>query len=219
MYLEASSEFFDTLFNSEKLIRYGGMTLLLVIIFAETGLFVGFFLPGDALLFSAGLLCGTDDLSVNIFVLLFLVTLAAILGNITGYFTGKFFGPRLFKKDDSWFFKKRHLNRAKEFYRKYGGGSIIAGRFLPIVRTFVPIVAGAIDMRFAKFNFYNIVGAFLWVWSLISVGYLLGRQVPGILDHLEFIILGIFAVTTFILVRGYLQLKKRKTKKKVAMEK
>jgi len=210
MYFEAGSDFFDTLFNSEKLIHYGGLTLLLIIIYAETGLFVGFILPGDALLFTSGLLCGTKDLAINVFVLLVLVTLAAITGNITGYFTGKFFGPRLFKKDDSWFFKKKHLVKAREFYKKYGGGSIIAGRFLPIVRTFVPIVAGAIDMDFKKFNVYNVTGAFLWVWSFISIGYVLGKKVPGILDHIEYIILGIFVITSFILIRGYIKLKKTK---------
>jgi membrane-associated protein len=210
MYFEVSPDFFDSLFNSEKLIRYGGLTLLLIIIYAETGLFLGFFLPGDALLFTSGLLCGTEDLSINIFVLLICVTVAAVGGNITGYYTGKFLGPRLFKKDDSWFFKKSHLTKAREFYKKYGGGSIVAGRFLPIVRTFVPIVAGAIHMNFKKFTLYNLAGAFLWVWSFISIGYVLGKQVPGILDHIEYIILGIFVITTIILLRGYLKLKKTK---------
>jgi membrane-associated protein len=213
MFFEASPDFFDTLFNSEKLIHYGGLTLMLIIIYAETGLFLGFFLPGDALLFTSGLLCGTKDLSINIFVLLVFITLAAIAGNITGYFTGKFLGPRLFKKEDSWLFNKNHLTKARQFYRKYGGGSIVAGRFLPIVRTFVPIVAGAIKMDLLKFTIYNVAGAFLWVWSFISIGYLLGRKVPGILNHIEYIILGIFVITTFIVVRGYFKFKKGGKKK------
>jgi membrane-associated protein len=212
MILEAGSDFWDTLFNSEKLIHYGGLTLLMVIIFAETGLFVGFFLPGDALLFTSGLLCGTKDLDVNIFLLLLLVTVAAAGGNTTGYFTGKFFGPRLFRKNDSWFFRKSHLEKARQFYRKYGGGSVVAGRFLPVVRTFVPIVSGAIDMPLGKFMVYNLAGAFLWVWSFILIGYVLGKKVPGVLDHIEYIILGIFLITTFIIVRGYLKLKKSKKK-------
>src|SRR6185436_5983306 len=111
MYFEAGSDFFNTLFNSEKLIHYGGLTLMLIIIYAETGLFLGFFLPGDALLFTSGLLCGTDDLNINIFVLLVCVTLAAIAGNVTGYYTGKFFGPRLFRKEESWLFNKNHLTK------------------------------------------------------------------------------------------------------------
>src|SRR2546428_10026865 len=106
--MAAASDFFETLFHSEKLIHYGGITLLLIIIFVQTGLFVGFILPGDFLLFTAGLLCGTDDMRINIFVLLLLVTLAAITGNITGYFTGKFLGRRLYKKHDSFLFRKRH---------------------------------------------------------------------------------------------------------------
>ena len=210
MVLESGSDFFDTLFNSEKLIHYGGLTLMIIIIFAETGLFVGFFLPGDALLFTSGLLCGTKDLDLNIFLLLTLITVAAVSGNMTGYFTGKFFGRRLFRKDDSWFFKKSHLEKAKQFYRKYGGGSVVAGRFLPVVRTFVPIVSGAIDMQPRKFVVYNIVGAFLWVWSFVLIGYVLGKKVPGVLDHIEYIILGIFVITTGIIVRGYLKLKKSK---------
>ena len=214
MVFEASSDFFDTLFNSEKLIHYGGLTLILIIIYAETGLFLGFIFPGDALLFTSGLLCGTDNLAINIFLLLTCVTLAAVAGNVTGYYTGKFLGPRLFKKEDSWFFNKNHLTKAREFYRKYGGGSVIGGRFLPIVRTFVPIVAGAIHMDLVKFILYNVAGAFLWVWSLISIGYLLGKKVPGILDHIEFIILGIFVITTIIVVRGYLKLKKAKKSSK-----
>ena len=208
MYLEAGSDFFDTLFNSEKLIHYGGLTLLVIIIFAETGLFIGFFLPGDALLFTSGLLCGTRDLDVNIFLLLLLVTFAAVAGNVTGFYTGKFFGRRLFRKDDSWFFRKSHLTKAREFYRKYGGGSVIAGRFLPVVRTFVPIISGAIDMQLKKFLLYNFAGAFLWVWSFILAGYILGKKVPGILNHIEYIILGIFVITTFIVVRGYFKLRK-----------
>jgi membrane-associated protein len=213
MSIEASTDFFNTLFNSEKLLHYGGLTLMLIMIYAETGLFLGFFLPGDALLFTSGLLCGTKDLSINIFVLLVTITLAAIAGNITGYFTGKFFGPRLFKGEHSWLFNKNHLIKAKEFYRKYGGGSVVAGRFLPIVRTFVPIVAGAIKMDFGKFIIFNIAGAFLWVWSFISIGYLLGKKVPGILDNIEYIILGIFVITSVVLIRGYLKMKKTKKKK------
>ncbi|MEO5674884.1 MAG: VTT domain-containing protein [Chitinophagales bacterium] len=208
--MDSSSGFFDMLFHSEKLLHYGGLTLLVIIIFAETGLFIGFFLPGDALLFTSGVLCGTKDLSVNIFLLLLIVTAAAIAGNITGYFSGKMLGKRLFKRDDSFFFKKSHLTRAQDFYKKYAGSSIIAGRFLPIIRTFVPIVAGAIDMRFWKFNMFNIIGAFLWVWTFISLGYFLGKKVPNIMDHIEYIILGFFVVTTFVLVRGFYKMKKTK---------
>ncbi len=119
--MENISEFFNILLDSEELIAYGGLTLLLIIIFAETGLFFGFILPGDALLITAGLLCSSDKFDVNIFLLLTSVSLAAILGNITGYATGKYFGKKLFTKDDSLFFKKKHLETTKNYFHTYGG--------------------------------------------------------------------------------------------------
>jgi membrane-associated protein len=209
-------DFLNLLLDSEKLIAYGGLTLLLLIIFAETGLFFGFFFPGDALLFSSGLLCGTQVFDVNIFVLLFSVTFAAFSGNAVGYISGKIFGKKLFAKDDSFFFKKRHLEKTKSFYEKYGGSSLIGGRFLPIVRTFVPIFAGAIDMNFWKFSMYNLIGAFLWIWTLIPIGYFLGKQYPGLINKLEYIILGFVLITTIILFRGA---KKLKTKKQIEIDK
>src|SRR5580765_7082122 len=127
--------------NSEKLIHYGGLTLLVIIIFIETGMFFGFFLPGDYLLFSAGLLCGTKDLNINIFLLLISVTVAAIGGYFAGYASGRVAGPRLFKRDNSFLFRKSHLEKAKIFFTKYGAQSLVAGRFLPIIRTFAPILA------------------------------------------------------------------------------
>ena len=203
------AEFFSLLLDSEKLIAYGGLTLVLVIIFIETGLFFGFFFPGDALLFSAGLLCGTQHLDVNIFLMLLSVTLAAILGNVTGYVSGKLFGKKLFAKKDSFFFKKKHLEKTKLFYQKYGGVSLVGGRFLPIVRTFAPILAGSIDMNFWKFNTYNIIGAILWVWTLIPIGYFLGSKFPGLINHLEYIILTMMIIPTVIMLRGYYKLKKQ----------
>jgi membrane-associated protein len=209
-------DFFYLILNSEKLIAYGGLTLLLLIVFAETGLFFGFIFPGDALLFSAGLLCGTQAFDVNILVLIFSVTSAAFLGNAVGYISGKIFGKKLFAKEDSFFFKKRYLEKTKQFYDKYGGPSLIAGRFLPIVRTFVPIFAGAIDMNFFKFSLYNLIGAVLWIWTLIPLGYFLGKQYPGLTNKLEYIILGFVLITTIILIRGA---KKLKTKKQIEINK
>ncbi len=209
--MENISDFFSSLLDSQKLIHYGGLTLLLIIIFIETGFVFGFFFPGDTLLFTAGLLCGTNDLDINIFLLLFSVTGVAILGNLTGYISGKYFGKKLFAKEDSFFFKKRHLETTKFYYEKYGGASIIAGRFLPVVRTFVPILAGTIDMNFFKFKLYNITGAFLWVWTLIPIGYFLGNKFPQLIHQLEYFIIGIFLVTTFFLIKGYLKIKKQKS--------
>ena len=203
------SDFFDILFHSDKLIRYGGLALLLIVVYAETGIILGFVFPGDALLFTAGILCGTNDLPVNIFVLLITLMIAAIAGNLTGYVTGKVLGKKLFAKKDNWIFKKRHLDTTHEFYEKYGGISMIAGRFIWIVRTFVPILAGAIDMNFWKFNYYNVAGAVLWVGSLVTAGYFLGREIPESAQNLEFIIAGITIVVMSIVIRGAIRMRKQ----------
>lgn len=205
------TDFFDILFHSEKLIHYGGLALLLLIVYAETGIIFGFIFLGDGLLFTAGILCGTKDLPVNIFVLLITLMIAAILGNLTGYVTGKILGKRLFSKKDTWIFKKRHLETTHKLYDKYGGISLIAGRFIWIVRTFVPILAGAIDMNFWKFNFYNITGAVLWVGFLVTGGYFLGREIPESVQNLEFIIAGITIIIMTILVSGAIKMRRRRS--------
>ncbi len=201
-------DFFDILLNSEKLIAYGGLTLLLLIIFAETGLFFGFIFPGDALLLTSGLLCSTENFDVNIFLLLFSVTVVAILGNSTGYFTGKYFGKNLFTKNDSLFFKKKHLEITRNYFHKYGGAALIVGRFLPIVRTFAPIMAGASEISFLKFSFYNVLGAFIWVWSLIPLGFFLGRQFPLLINEIEYIFLIVAVITSVVFIIGYLKQKR-----------
>jgi membrane-associated protein len=206
--MEGITEFFELLVNSEKLIQTGGLIVLLLVVFVETGIFFGFIFPGDALLFTAGILCGTKDLSVNIFLLIILLCLAAIAGNATGYYTGKYLGKRLFYKKDTFFFKQKHLETTKIFYKKYGGVSLIAGRFIWIVRTFVPILAGAIDMNFWKFNYYNVIGAVIWVGSLVSLGFLLGRQIPESARHIEYIIAGITVVIMTILIVGIRRIRK-----------
>lgn len=206
--MESITEFFELLINSEKLIQTGGLIVLLLVVYAETGIFFGFIFPGDALLFTAGILCGTKDLSVNIFMLIILVCIAAIAGNATGYITGKYLGKRLFHKKDTFFFKQKHLETTRIFYKKYGGVSLIAGRFIWIVRTFVPILAGAIDMNFWRFNYYNVVGAVIWVGSLVSLGYLLGRQIPEAAQNIEYIIAGITVVIMTILIAGIRKIRK-----------
>ena len=206
--MENLREFFEILLNSEKLIHYGGLALLLIVIFAETGLIIGFIFPGDALLFTAGLLCGSD-LAVNIWLLVISVALAAIAGNVTGYMTGKYFGQRLLKKKDSWFFKQRHFTDSLAYYEKYGGIALIAGRFLPVIRTFVPILAGTIGINFWKFNVYNIIGAVLWSGSLIPIGFFIGKKIPSSLDNIEYIVLGITAITMTIMIRGIIKYRKR----------
>ncbi len=208
--MEQATEFVKLLFSSGHLIHYGGLALLLIIIFAETGLFFGFIFPGDALLVTAGIFCGSADLSVNIYLLVLTVALAAIAGNATGFATGKYFGKRLFLKNDTFFFKQRHLETARAYYDKHGGLALVGGRFIPVVRTFVPILAGAIDMNFWRFTLLNLAGAILWSGTLIPLGYLLGRQIPGSVDYIEYIVLGITVVTMTILIRGAVKLKKGK---------
>lgn len=206
--MENISEFFNILLDSEKLIAYGGLTLLLIIIFAETGLFFGFIFPGDALLISAGLLCSSDKFDVNIFLLLSSVSLAAILGNITGYVTGKYFGKKLFAKDDSLFFKKKHLEITRNYFQKYGGTALIIGRFFPVVRTFAPIMAGAIEINFLKFNIYNVAGAIIWVWSLVPLGFILGRQFPGLVNQVEYLFLVVTGIVMIFFIIGYIKQKR-----------
>jgi len=196
------SQFIDLLIHSDRLIQTGGLALLLLIVFLESGVFFGFIFAGDALLFTAGLVCGTDLLDVNLFVLLLTLTAAAIAGNITGYFTGKFFGKALESRQDKWYFKKKHLDKTRLFYRKYGGMSLVAGRFVWIVRTFVPILAGTSEMPFSKFNYYNIAGAFIWVWAIVPLGYLAGHFIPNASEHLEYFILGITLIATAVLIKG-----------------
>ena len=206
--MESLKEFIEILLNSEKLIHYGGLALLLIVIFAETGPIIGFIFPGDALLFTAGLLCG-NDLAVNIWLLIISVAIAAFAGNVTGYMTGRVFGTKLLKKKDNFFFKQRYFEKSRNYYEKYGGIALVAGRFMPVIRTFVPILAGTIGINFWKFNIYNISGAILWSGTLIPIGYLVGKKIPASIDNIEYFILGITLVTMTLLIRGVVKFRKR----------
>ena len=182
---------FHQLKDVQHLVRAGGYVGLTAIIFAETGLLVGFFLPGDSLLVTAGLLSAQPKFGLNVWLLGLVLTVAAIVGNSVGYAIGKYTGPRLFTRDDSLLFKKKHLFRAHEFYKKHGGKTLVIARFMPIVRTFVPVVAGIADMDFRSYTAYNVLGAALWIWSMLFIGYFLGRYIPGIEAHIEKVILAV----------------------------
>ena len=175
--------------DARHLVQAGGYVGLTAIIFAETGLLIGFFLPGDSLLVTAGLLAARPQFGLNVYLLGILLTVAAILGNSLGYVIGRTTGRRLFRKDDSLLFKKKHLLRAEAFYQTHGGKTLVIARFMPIVRTFVPVVAGMAKMKFRTFSAYNVLGAVAWVWSMLFVGYFLGRFIPGIDRHIEKVIL------------------------------
>jgi membrane-associated protein len=175
------------------LIMWGGYVALTIIIFAETGLLIGFFLPGDSLLVSAGLIAARGTLDV--WLMCALLTVAAILGQTVGYAIGKAAGPRLFAREDSLFFKRSHLQRAQAFYEKHGGKTIVLARFMPIVRTFVPVVAGAARMDYRRFQIFNVIGGVLWVCGMLMIGYGLGRYIPGIEKHIDKVIILVIAVS------------------------
>lgn len=176
-----------------SLIKTAGYLGLFVIVFAESGLFIGFFLPGDSLLFTAGFLASQDFL--NIWALAPLMFLAAILGDNFGYAFGKKVGPAIFSREDSWFFHKDHLGRAKVFYERHGAKTLVIARFLPIVRTFAPILAGVGQMHYPTFFFYNVFGAALWALGMTWLGYFLGATIPGVDKYLIPIILVIIVVS------------------------
>lgn len=197
------------LLNPEFYIQHGGIWVFLFIVFAETGLFAGFFLPGDSLLFVAGIysselareVVDTGNDFANLLLLSTLVVGAGILGNIVGYWFGRQSGPYLFKREDTFFFKKKHLFAAKEFYEKHGGGAIVFARFLPLIRTFAPIVAGIVQMDRRKFMFYNVIGCVAWALSMLFAGhylykFFLDRYQFDIKEHLEVIVIIIILVTT-----------------------
>ncbi len=201
----------------EHIVRVGGTALIMGVIFAETGLLIGFFFPGDSLLFTAGLLAAipgadgiTPVLDINIYLLLTGVFVAAILGNTLGYFVGKTLGPRLFTKEDSLLFKKKYLDMTRSFYERYGRLAIIAGRFLPIIRTFVPVLAGAIKLDFVRFTMYNIVGGLAWTASFILLGYFLGASFPGpITKNLDYIVIFLIIITILPVIRTYKRERRR----------
>lgn len=196
------------LLDPEKLLREGGFYLVVFVIYAETGLFFGFFLPGDYLLFLAGMFVATGKLDVNIAVLLAGLCIAAISGNFTGYWFGRKTGPVLYTRKDSFFFKKRYLTAAKEYYQKQGAFALIMGRFVPIVRTFAPIFAGVVKLDFKKFALYNILGGVLWICSLTLLGYFLGRRFEKeINDYLLYIIIGFILITTIPLLITFVKSK------------
>jgi membrane-associated protein len=188
-------DLFHQLTDVRQLVQAGGYIGLTLIIFAETGLLIGFFLPGDSLIVTAGLLAAQPQFGLRIWLLGLLLTVAAILGNSVGYAIGRYSGPRLFTRDDSLLFKKKHLIRAHEFYQKHGGKTLVIARFMPIVRTFVPVVAGMAEMDYKSYTAYNVLGAVLWIWSMLFIGFVLGRYIPGVEHHIEQVIIAVIIVS------------------------
>jgi membrane-associated protein len=181
------------LYDVRGLVEWGGTLMVCVVVFVETGMFVGFFLPGDSLLVTAGVFAGAGQLKLAS--LLTLVTLCAIAGDQLGYLIGWRAGVTLYQRKDSRFFKRRHLERAHEFYEKYGGKTIVLARFVPIIRTFCPPVAGAAGMSYARYLAYDIVGGFAWVWGMILLGYTIGKTDPKIDKHIHYVIAAVIVVS------------------------
>jgi membrane-associated protein len=181
------------LYDVRGLVEWGGTLMVCGIIFVETGMFVGFFLPGDSLLVTAGVFAGAGQLKLAS--LLTLVTLCAIAGDQVGYLIGWRAGITLYQRKDSRFFKRRHLERAHEFYEKYGGKTIILARFVPIIRTFCPPVAGAARMSYTRYLAYDVVGGFSWVWGMILLGYTISKTDKNIDKHIHYVIAGVIIVS------------------------
>jgi len=191
--IDSLKHLLSQLYDVKGLIEWGGMLLVCVIVFVETGMFVGFFLPGDSLLVTAGVFAGAGQL--KLYTLLTLVVLCAIAGDQLGYFIGWRAGPSLFRREDSRFFKKHYLQRAHEFYERHGTKTIILARFVPIIRTFCPPVAGAAGMNYRTYFLFDVVGGFLWVWGMILLGYTLGRTVPNIDKRIHYVIAVVIVVS------------------------
>lgn len=198
---------FQDLLDPQKIIQIFGLIGVILIIFAESGLFFGFFFPGDSLLFTAGFLASQGYLPI--YILVIGVFLASVLGDNVGYWFGKKTGPKLFIKEDSIFFKKVYIQKANLFYEEHGKKTIIIARFIPIVRTFVPIIAGMANMNYKHFVTYNILGGALWSIGLTLFGYFLGKTIPGVDKYLLPIILGIIIIS-FLPTVGHLFKKKDK---------
>ena len=184
--IEGVRNLLHQVYDVEGLIRTGGLLMLVVIVFAETGLLVGFFLPGDSLLVTAGVFAAAGHLDIRL--LLTLVTVAAVVGDQVGYYIGFRTGPHIFRREDSLFFKRAHLLRAHAFYERHGGKTIILARFMPIIRTFAPVVAGVAEMEYRRFVSFNVVGGVLWVWSMSLLGFSLGRVIPDVDRHIHLVI-------------------------------
>ena len=189
--MHAITDFFHTFSSPEglqHLVSSGGMVALAIIIFAENGLLVGFFLPGDSLLITAGILIGGHKVDIDFLPLAAVLFVAAVVGESVGYYIGKKAGETLYNRPDSRFFKRAHLARTHAFYEKHGGKTIVLARFIPIVRTFVPVVAGAANMDLKKFTIYNIAGGLVWTFGVLLLGLILGKSVANIGDYLYLII-------------------------------
>jgi len=192
----------NLVFDPHHIIEYGGLILILAIVYVETGFFLGFVLPGgDFLLFAAGMFCGTHYLEVPLALLLLLLVTASFMGDLTGYYKGKWLGEKLFVDNKSRFFKKEYLERGSRFYTRFGIWAFILGRFMPIIRTLVPMIAGASKLKFKKFLIFNLFGALAWVCTLVPLGFYVGKAYPGVMKYSIYILFIFIAVASLPMLK------------------
>lgn len=202
------------LYNVQEIVRWGGTLLVCTIVFVETGLFVGFFLPGDSLLVTAGVVAAAGDL--NLYWLLFPVCLCAIAGDQLGYWIGRGMGHRLYERGNSRFFKKKHIEEAHAFYQEHGRKAVIIARFVPIIRTFCPPVAGAAGMNYSTYLAYDVFGGLLWVCSMILIGFFLGRAVPHVESKIHWVILAVIILSLIPTVVHVMKQRRQSSSKEAA---
>jgi membrane-associated protein len=191
--MDLIQSFFSNVYNVPELIRLVGFYGIVAVVFAETGLLIGFFLPGDSLLITAGLFAARGDFDFATLILSLIP--AAIIGNATGYYIGHRTGKALYQRPDSLLFRREHLRMTHEYYERHGGKTIVLAQFIPILRTFAPVVAGVGEMGYRQFATYNIVGAILWVGSMTTAGYLLGNLVPNIEKRIHYVVAVVIAIS------------------------
>lgn len=204
-------EFIQSFMNPEHILHVGGLALVLVILFAENGILIGFFLPGDSLLFFAGLFVASkpEVLGLNVFELIVYMILSALAGCLFGYYFGWRVGPSIFKRKETWWFKHKYIEATRSYYSRHGAKTLVIGKFLPYIRTFAPILSGIIRVPFLSFLISNLIGAVAWVTSLTLCGYYLGVRFPGVKDYIEIIIIGFVVVANGLVFRTYLKERKK----------
>ena len=195
--------------DPNRLIRSVGTLGLFAVVFAESGILLGFFLPGDSLLFTAGLLNATTSILPPLGVLVVGCSIAAIAGDQVGYGLGRRFGPGIFDRPSSRFLKREHLTRAEAFFARHGSKTIVLARFVPVVRTVTPVIAGASRMHYRRFTVYNIIGGVLWATGFVTLGWALGTRFPGIADYLDIVVVGIIVLSLLPLGIEYLRQRRR----------
>ena len=202
--LYMSVNLFDTFYSTDELIKVGGLLLILLLIYLETGMLIGLILPGgDYTLFATGVFCGSDYLNYPLTILILMIILASVLGDSTGYVQGRWLGEKLFLKGNSRIFKREYLIRSHQFYTKYKAWAFIMGRFVPVIRTFLPMLAGASGIHFKRFLLYDAIGAIIWVGSIVSIGYFFGKEFPGVINYSVYILIAIVILASIPILKMF----------------